>query len=545
MAQWKRLKAERAKRFLREFVKQAWHVIEPSNPLVWNWTLDVLCDHVQALLLHELGGFQNLLSNVPPGSAKSTVVSVCTTPWMWLREPGWRGIYASGSEVVTMRDSLKCRDILNSDWYKQTFNPAWTFAEDQNAKGYYVNSAKGFRRATTAGAKVTGERADGIFCDDPNDAQQAFSEAHLKAIIGWWDNAFANRLNSMEHGTRCLIQQRLNEQDLSGHVMASEPDHWAKVIIRQEYERPIAGDPDMEATPLGWKDPRTEPGTLMFPERFPRAVIDGELRRLGSYGFAGQHQQRVAPVSGGILKRHWWRYWRPAHLDLPPVSVRLPDGDVVMIEAIPLPEKMDEQIQSWDCAFKDLADSDYVVGGVWGAIGADRFLLDQRRDRLDMPKTVEAIRETTKKWPAARVKLVEDKANGPAVIQTLQHEIAGLIAVNPEGGKIARAQAVPPQIESGNVYLPHPVIASWVGLFIEEAASFPNGANDDQVDQMSQALHRLGVEAPKLFRREWLDRCVSDKIKPLATDEFKPYDPLESLDPVTRWHVEQKEVKRG
>lgn len=498
--------------------------------------MTVLCDHVQALLLHKLGTFQNLLSNVPPGSAKSTIVSVCTTPWMWLREPGWRGIYASGSEIVTMRDSLKCRDILNSDWYRQTFNPTWTFAEDQNSKGYYVNSAKGFRRATTAGSKVTGERGDALFCDDPNDAQQAFSDAHLKGIISWWDNAFANRLNSMERGTRCLIQQRLNEQDLSGHVMQSEPDHWAKVIIRQEYERPMPGDPDAEPTPLGWTDPRIEPGSLMFPERFPRAVIDGELRRLGSYGFAGQHQQRIAPASGGILQRHWWKYWRPAHLQLPPVHVRMPGGDVVMIEAIPLPERFDEQIQSWDLAFKGLSDSDYVVGQVWGALKGDRFLLDQRRERLDMPGTVSAIRAMTGKHAAARVKIIEDKANGPAVIQTLQHEIQGLIAVNPEGGKIARAQAVAPQIESGNCYLPHPAFAPWVGLLIEEAASFPNGVNDDQVDAMSQALNRLTVEKPQYFRREDLDKCT---VPSAAPTEPEPR-PAEWRDLVMEWHTRVK-----
>jgi predicted phage terminase large subunit-like protein len=496
--------------------------------------MGALCDHVQALLLHQLGTFQNLLANVPPGSAKSTIVSVCTTPWMWLREPGWRGIYASGSEVVTMRDSLKCRDILNSDWYRETFKPTWTFAEDQNSKGYYVNSAKGFRRATTAGAKVTGERGDALFVDDPNDAQQAFSDAHLKSIANWWDNAFANRLNDMARGTRCLIQQRLNEQDLSGHVMQSEPDHWAKLIIRQEYERPIPGDPDVEPTPLAWTDPRTEPGTLMFPARFPRAVIAGEVRRLGSYGFAGQHQQRVAPAAGGILKRHWWKYWRPAHLELPPVSVRMPDGGVQMIEAIPLPERMDETIQSWDLAFKGLADSDYVVGQVWGALKADRFLLDQRRERLDMPGTVAAIRSMTAKHPQARTKLVEDKANGPAVIQTLAHEIQGLIAVNPEGGKMSRAQAVAPQIESGNVYLPHPALHSWVGHFIEECAGFPGAAFDDVVDAASQALHRLTVEKARYFRQEDLDRCT------LAVPAEPEPRPEPWRDRVLEWHQRLK-----
>jgi predicted phage terminase large subunit-like protein len=167
------------------------------------------------------------------------------------------------------------------------------------------------------------------------------------------------------------------------------------------------------------------------------------------------------------------------------------DGQIRSIPAAALPEAFDELIQSWDLSFKDLKDSDFVVGHVWGAIGADRFLLDQRRERLDMPRTVEAIRALSLQWPDARVKLVEDKANGPAVIATLKHEISGLIAVNPEGGKLVRAQACCPQCESGNVYLPHPALLHWVDPFIEECASFPNAAHDDVVDAMTQALNRL------------------------------------------------------
>jgi predicted phage terminase large subunit-like protein len=178
-------------------------------------------------------------------------------------------------------------------------------------------------------------------------------------------------------------------------------------------------------------------------------------------------------------------------MDLPPVLVRMPDGQLASIQAIPLPEEFDCQIQSWDLAFKDKATSDYVVGQLWAAKGADRFLLDQRRERMDMPQTKEAIRRMSEKWPQAGAKLVEDKANGPAVIQELQHEIAGLIEVTPEGGKTARANAAAPQVESGNIYLPHPALYPWVEEFIAEATTFPNGRNDDQVDAMTQALHHL------------------------------------------------------
>jgi len=169
----------------------------------------------------------------------------------------------------------------------------------------------------------------------------------------------------------------------------------------------------------------------------------------------------------------------------------MPDGEMRSIIAVPIPAQFDTMMQSWDMTFKNQADSDYVVGQVWGAKGADRFLLDQIRARMDLPATKEAVQNLTRQWPKAATKLVEDKANGPAVIQELQHDVAGLIAVNPEGGKIARAHAVSPQVESGNVYLPHPAMAPWVEEFLEEATAFPHGRYDDQVDAMTQALNRL------------------------------------------------------
>ncbi|MCV5365380.1 phage terminase large subunit, partial [Escherichia coli] len=142
-----------------------------------------------------------------------------------------------------------------------------------------------------------------------------------------------------------------------------------------------------------------------------------------------------------------------------------------------IPSDISEQMQSWDCTFKDTESSDFVVGQVWGKRGADKYLLDQVRDRMDFPATLRAIRALTAKWPRAGVKLIEDKANGSAVIQTLQREIPGIIGVNPEGGKIARAQAAAPQFEAGNVYLPDPSIAPWIHDFIEEFIVFPNGKN--------------------------------------------------------------------
>ena len=120
-----------------------------------------------------------------------------------------------------------------------------------------------------------------------------------------------------------------------------------------------------------------------------------------------------------------------------------------------------------------------MVGQVWGRKGADKYLLDQERVRMDCPATIQAVRRMTQKWPQSKAKIVENKANGSAVIDMLKHEIDGLIAVNPEGGKESGVHAVTPQIEAGNVYLPAATLAPWIGTFIDECAAFPHGANDD------------------------------------------------------------------
>jgi predicted phage terminase large subunit-like protein len=174
-------------------------------------------------------------------------------------------------------------------------------------------------------------------------------------------------------------------------------------------------------------------------------------------------------MGGGIFKRDDWRFFKQA------------------------PDKLDYVIQSWDCAFKDKSTSDFVVGHVWGVKGADKFLLDQVRGRFSFTETLNAIRSLSTKWPHTNAKFVEDKANGPAVIDTLKHEISGIIAIQPDGGKEARAHAISSEVEAHNVYLPEG--APWVHDFIEECAAFPNGAHDDQVDAMTQALNQIRMRS--------------------------------------------------
>ncbi len=474
------LKTERARRDLHQFVLQAWHVLEPDTPFVDGLHVRAICDHLQALTE---GRIRHLIINVPPGHAKSLLTAVFWPAWVWIDHPEARWLFSSYREPLATRDSVKCRRLIESQWYQERWGDRYQLTGDQNQKNRFENTKTGCRVVVPI-SSGTGERGDYVVVDDPHSVDQAESDTERRSAIEWWNGSMATRLNNLATGHKVVIQQRLHEADLTGDL-----------LLRGGYELlclPAEFEPERRcSTVIGWTDSRKESGDLLWPEKVTRANLEELKVSLGSYRYAGQYQQRPSPAEGGIFKRRWWRYWRPAHLDLPPVQLRTSDGEMLSIQAVPVPAQFDSMIQSWDTAFKDLATSDYVVGQVWGAIKADRFLLDQCRGRMDMPSTKEALKDMTKRWPKTAVKLIEDKANGPAVIQELRHDVSGLVEVNPEGGKIARANAVAPQAESGNIYLPHPAIAHWVEAFIDEAAAFPKGRNDDQVDAMTQALNRL------------------------------------------------------
>jgi predicted phage terminase large subunit-like protein len=461
-------------------VAQAWHVLEPGTPFVDGIHVHAICEHLQAVTE---GKIRNLIINVPPGHAKSLLTAVFWPAWVWIDHPESRWLFSSYREPLATRDSLKCRRLIESDWYQERWGARYQLTGDQNQKSRFENTATGYRVVVPM-YSGTGERGDYVVVDDPHSVDQAESDVERRNAIDWWNGSMATRLNNLSTGHMIVIQQRLHEADLTGDLLTK--GGYELLCLPAEF------DPERQcSTSIGWTDPRTELGELLWPGRVTQEHLARLKVSLGSYRYAGQYQQRPSPAEGGIFKRASWRFWRPAHLELPPVQVRTSNGEVLSIQAVPVPAQFDRMIQSWDTAFKDLATSDYVVGQVWGALKADRFLLDQRRDRMDLPATKKALKQLTELWPKAGTKLVEDKANGPAIIQELKHEIAGLTEVNPEGGKIARAHAVSSQIESGNVYLPHPAIAPWVDAFIEEAAAFPTGRNDDQVDAMTQSLNWL------------------------------------------------------
>ncbi len=298
---------------------------------------------------------------------------------------------------------------------------------------------------------VTGSSlGDCIIIDDPikNRAEANSQVTRDKQWLEWVDS-----LSSRIHpgAIVIIIMTRWHEDDLSGRLNNPE---YAPVLPWLNINLPLEAE---ENDLLG-----REVGQPLWEERYGYDFI---IERKGHpSSFNSLYQGRPTSQEGNVLKRHWWKYYDV----LPPMAT---------------------QIMSVDAAFKDTKDSDYVVVQVWGKVNADMYLIDQVRAKMNFMATIQTIRNMVVKYPLAITKLIEDKANGSAIISTLQQEIVGIIPVNPEGGKVARVNSVSAVIESGNVYLPRQ--KEFVHDFVEEAASFPNGQNDDQVDGMSQALHRF------------------------------------------------------
>lgn len=481
------LERELCKRSLVDYLRLAWPIVEPATEYTHGWHIDAIAEHLTAATNGEI---RNLIINMPPRHMKSLLCAVFWFTWVWTFRPSSRWLFASYSAGLSIRDSVKCRRVIEHPWYQARFGNVYQLTGDQNQKSRFENNKTGLRMATGVGGAATGEGGDFIVVDDPVKALDAHSAAAREGANSWWDETMSTRGNNPATVVKVVIMQRLHEQDLTGHLierMKTDGQHYEHLCLPAEYER----QEQQRITAIGWKDPRTEPGQLLWPERFGPAELKDLKGSLGSYGVAGQLQQRPAPDEGGIFKKVWWRYWRPLGVAMPPVQVQMADGSYVEIEPDELPVRFDEQIQSWDMSFKDTKSSDFVAGQVWGRKGANKYLLDFFLERADIVDSIAAILRLTGKWPDAIGKLVEDKANGPAVISMLKNRVTGMIPVDPQGGKVVRAYAVQPQVEAGNVYLPHPALFGWVDTFRTSCAGFPNLAHDDDVDAMTQALTRF------------------------------------------------------
>jgi hypothetical protein len=300
------LQAEKARRSFYEFVCQGWHVLEPNTPFVDGIHVQAICLHLQAV---NAGQIRDLIINVPPGHAKSLLVAVFWPAWVWIDRPHTRFLFASYSATLSVRDSLRCRRLIDSEWYQRRWGDRYQLSGDQNQKHRFENDRTGYRIATSVGGTATGERADIVVVDDPHSVDQAESDAERRTAVEWFNGTMCTRLNDLRTGHKIVIQQRLHENDVTGDILAK--GGFGHLCLPAEFE------PERRCTTsIGWSDPRSKPGELLWPEKVTAAQLEALKISLGSYRYAGQYQQRPSPADGGSFKQAWFRFWRPADMDL-------------------------------------------------------------------------------------------------------------------------------------------------------------------------------------------------------------------------------------
>lgn len=487
---------------LAEFIRQAWHVIEPGQPYIHGWHVDFICEHLEAITdgvtLEDGELYNRVLINVPPGTMKSLILNVFWPSWEWgpRNMPHLRYVCAAHKiENLSARDSRRMRELITSDWYAQRWGDRVQLSRDQNEKLNFVNSATGFRIATAI-TSLTGIRGDRVIIDDPHSVDSAGSDTMRMAEVTTFLEAVPSRLTNPKSSAIVVIMQRLHEEDVSG-IIINKNLGYDHICLPMRFEAWRKGLP----TKLGICDPREEEGELLFPARFPEYVVDRDERVMGPYATAGQFQQRPEPRGGGVIKRDWWQPWEER--SYPP---------------------MDFVVASLDTAYTMKTENDWSALSVWGvftgstiaqttrSVARDGQFLDVTtsieraysetapkvmlmsawQERMELHDLVVKVAETCRRMRVDKL-LIEDKAAGHSVAQELRrlygHEDFMVQLVNPGAyDKLARLYSVQHLFAEGMIYAP---IKQWAELMISQMATFPRGKHDDLVDTASQALRHL------------------------------------------------------
>lgn len=445
---------------LLSYTRAAWPLIEPRLPFINGPHLEAICEHLEAVFY---GQIRNLIINIPPRHAKSTLVSVAFPSWVWTKMAQTKFIYASHSYALSKRDSVKTRNIVQSSWYRSLFNVQWQLAEDQNEKSNFVNTEGGSRRATSVMGSIIGEGGDILVVDDPHSPRSVKSEVKRVDALEWLDQEFFTRVNDPKTVGKIVIMQRLDDRDASKHLLKT--GDWEHLCLPAEYE---SSHPTPSRTSLGYVDTRKEEGDPLWPDRFGKEENAKSKKGMGSTAWAGQGQQRPAPAEGAIFKR-----------------------ETLQNRYIRRPEDLDFFALSVDLPFDEGAKASFAVFQVWGRKGPKKYLLDQMREQCGFTRQCKIFEQLLEKWPEIHVKWVEKKANGAALINVLKTKFPGIVPITPLGSKEVRAEAVVPQFEAGDIYLPDDSIAPWIGDYVEELVLFNNGMFNDQVDATTQAISNL------------------------------------------------------
>lgn len=413
----------------------------------------------QKLMQVESGKIDRLMVNVPPRHGKSFLISETFPSWFLGRNPDARVIMTAYDQ--TLAEKFGRLNRLRLEEYGKAVFGVEVSKTKSSQTDWEITGRRGGMRSVAIGAGITGFGADLLVIDDPHkNASEVDSQTTRERIWDAWTSTLSTRLEGRK--LVVVVATRWHDDDLCGRLLKNEPGRWVVLSLPA-----IAENND----PLG-----REPGAPLWPDGgFDLAAYEGIRKQSGSRTFAALYQQRPTREGGNIIKGEWIRRY-----------------DV-------LPTKFEFMWQSWDMTFKGGSETDYVVGQVWGRLGSDFYLIDQMRARLSFVQSVQAVRRLSDKYPKAVYKLIEDKANGPAIIDMLKRELHGILPINPgRADKVERCHAVEALWEAGNVYIPQN--GAWVGEFVDELVAFPAGTHDDQVDAMTQSLNWAMRKAARRIR---------------------------------------------
>lgn len=524
------LQAEKARASFAEFVKQAWHVVEPSTKLQWNWHHQLICCVLQALFMDwmkaqreedYLNACKNAVFNVPPGSLKSRLIAVCFHAWVWLHWPGFRIIALSVNLSAAMRDARDARTLMSSAWYLETFHIAWNIKGDQDAVSDFGNTEGGVRLSLPSKAVVVGVRGDCILIDDANDPDS--TQKDRDEVNERWDTTQFNRVNDGMRSLRLGVQQRTHSTDWTAHVLEiqgtwpDKPDGWLHVVLPAEFEaerRFVLPEPlakilreHLPASELVLADPRTKEGETIDVRRFSYDYLKSERERTKGTGYvAGQLQQRPALAEGAKVQRQWWGWCRLAggvreHFDEVELGRPRPahchNGDAQVVHAkVQSPGNWDFD---WMTISVDPAAKKTDKGSNYGILviagkGGRRYVIDDRTQRGAFHEICDILKEMIRFWEPDSI-LIEPKAAGPDIMDELKKSMGDgtcpVVAIEEaepgNSDKEMRLEACLSYIKNGMVHLLDG--APWLEEFVEELSLFPVGPRSDRVDALSQALN--------------------------------------------------------
>lgn len=389
-----------------------------------------------------------IIIEMPPRHGKSMTVSETFPSYYLAKNPNKRVITTAYSDGLARKFGRANRNKF-AEFSNQLFDVDIAY-DNGSVNDWSVHQKSGGMISTGIGGSITGQGADLMIIDDPHkNAKEAASKTMRDFVWDEWESTLSTRLH--QGASVIVIMTRWNEDDFVGRLIKQDPDKWVRLRLPAIAEE--------EGDLIGREIGQALCAELGYDEEWAKA----KKKEVGSRTWASLYQQRPSPASGNIFKRDWFKYYKTA------------------------PHRYDRIVTSWDFTFKDTDSSDFVVGQVWQKSGADYYLLDQVRGRLSFTESVRAVKQLQAKYPQCRTILIEDKANGPAIINTLKKELSGIVPITPKDSKVGRANAVTPFFEAGNVYIKED--AAYVGDLIEEFVVFPNGANDDQCDSATQALN--------------------------------------------------------